>query len=186
MSSNLYSPAQVVIRLPSLKLATLFLVLMFFFDIFWVFLSVYIFGESVMVHVATGGDQYEQKMLGSELGAVAGPPRELPMLIKFYSFWDDLRSRSMLGLGDIGIPGFLITYNLAVDRALRIVERRKRKEEREMEAGADAENAADAESMGLVRDKHVVCGATRREDLDNSWTGFGCMSGNWWVCERMS
>lgn len=87
------------IQLPSLKLGSIFLSLMFFFDIFWVFFSDRVFGQSVMIHVAQG----------------AGG-KELPMLIEFNSWSDDLPARSMLGFGDIAIPGFLITYNLACDK----------------------------------------------------------------------
>lgn len=38
------------------QVATVLLCVAFLYDIFWVFLSPYIFGESVMVKVATGGD----------------------------------------------------------------------------------------------------------------------------------
>lgn len=38
------------------QVATFLLCLAFFYDIFWVFLSPQLFGESVMVKVATGGE----------------------------------------------------------------------------------------------------------------------------------
>lgn len=38
------------------QVATFLLCLAFLYDIFWVFLSPQVFGESVMVKVATGGD----------------------------------------------------------------------------------------------------------------------------------
>ncbi|KAF4316336.1 hypothetical protein G195_009845 [Phytophthora kernoviae 00238/432] len=44
-------------RLPNLKVATVLLVLVFMYDIFMVFISPYIFKESVMIKVATGGAQ---------------------------------------------------------------------------------------------------------------------------------
>ena len=41
-------------RLSSLKVASSLLILAFFYDIFWVFISSSIFGKNVMVTVATG------------------------------------------------------------------------------------------------------------------------------------
>lgn len=41
------------LRIPSLKVATVVLWLFFLYDIFWVFLSQYIFKKNVMVTVAT-------------------------------------------------------------------------------------------------------------------------------------
>ena len=44
-------------RLPSLKVGTLFLGMMFFYDVFMVFISPLLFhGESVMMTVATAGE----------------------------------------------------------------------------------------------------------------------------------
>ncbi len=43
-----------IIQLKSLKVASALLIMAFFYDIFWVFLSPYIFHESVMIAVATG------------------------------------------------------------------------------------------------------------------------------------
>ena len=42
------------VRLSSLKVASPLLTLAFFYDIFWVFISSFIFGKNVMVTVATG------------------------------------------------------------------------------------------------------------------------------------
>ena len=42
-----------LVRLPSLKVATIVLVALFFYDIFWVFFSARFFGANVMVTVAT-------------------------------------------------------------------------------------------------------------------------------------
>jgi signal peptide peptidase-like protein 2B len=44
------------VRLSSLKVASCLLILAFFYDIFWVFISSSVFGENVMVKVATGLD----------------------------------------------------------------------------------------------------------------------------------
>ena len=42
-----------ILRLENLKISTLLLVLAFFYDIYWVFISPSLFGESVMAVVAT-------------------------------------------------------------------------------------------------------------------------------------
>lgn len=82
------------LRLPNLKVATLLLSFMFVFDIFWVFLSPYVFGSSVMVKVATGGSSGQT----------------VPMLFRIPSFGDPLGGERMLGFGDIVLPGLLVTY----------------------------------------------------------------------------
>ena len=46
----MYAPTQ------HLQIATALLTMLFFYDIFWVFLSKHIFGKNVMVAVATGLD----------------------------------------------------------------------------------------------------------------------------------
>jgi len=77
------------IRLPNLKISTLILCLFFIYDIFWVFLSQYIFKSNVMVTVA--------RKLPS-----------LPMLIIVPRVLDD--SASMLGLGDVVLPGVFLCF----------------------------------------------------------------------------
>lgn len=85
---------QRTLRLPNIKIATLLLTAMLFFDIFWVFLSPLIFTKSVMVTVATGGDTGES----------------VPMLLRIPSFGDPLGRDRLLGFGDIALPGLLVSY----------------------------------------------------------------------------
>jgi len=86
---------QRTMRLPNIKVATLFLCIMFFFDIFWVFLSPLLFqGHSVMVTVATGGDTGEH----------------VPMLLRLPAIGDPIGNDRMLGFGDIALPGLLVSY----------------------------------------------------------------------------
>eukprot|EP00913_Durusdinium_trenchii_P018092 g17000.t1 len=85
---------QRTLRLPNLKIATILLVAMFFFDIYWVFISVHQFHQSVMVSVATGG----------------GTGEAVPMLIRIPQFGDPLGGDRMLGFGDIALPGLLVSY----------------------------------------------------------------------------
>ncbi|CAE7824761.1 SPPL3 [Symbiodinium sp. CCMP2592] len=85
---------QRTLRLPNLKTATVLLTAMFFFDIYWVFISVHQFKQSVMVSVATG----------------AGTGESVPMLIRIPQFGDPLGGDRMLGFGDIALPGLLVSY----------------------------------------------------------------------------
>lgn len=84
---------QRTLRLPNIKVATVLLSVMFFFDIFWVFLSPLIFQRSVMVTVAQGG----------------GTGESVPMLLRIPAIGDPLGNDRMLGFGDIAIPGLLVS-----------------------------------------------------------------------------
>ncbi|XP_067140878.1 signal peptide peptidase-like 2A isoform X1 [Centruroides vittatus] len=90
------------IRLPNLQICTILLVLLFFYDIFFVFVTplLTVKGESVMVEVATGGTSGEQ----------------IPMVLKVpHLTFNGLSvcrylNYSLLGFGDILVPGLLIAY----------------------------------------------------------------------------
>ena len=85
------------IKIPSLEVATILLGLAFFYDIFWVFLSKPIFGESVMAVVASSLD--------------------LPMKIELPLFQDSPIPRcTMLGLGDMVLPGLFISFTFKFDQ----------------------------------------------------------------------
>lgn len=95
------------VRLPNLKVGCLLLICTFFFDIFWVFLSPLIFKKSVMIEVATGG----------------GTGQSVPMVLKIPALQNDLPGQfKILGLGDIAIPGLLVSLLLRHD----IVRRHRR------------------------------------------------------------
>jgi hypothetical protein len=83
------------VRFPNAKVSTILLLVFFFYDIFWVFLSPYLFGKSVMVAVATQASM------------------SLPILILFPHIFTT--GFTMLGLGDIVLPGLLLTYLLRLD-----------------------------------------------------------------------
>jgi len=85
---------QRTLRLPNIRLASALLILMFFFDIFWVFISPLFFRSSVMVEVATGGGTGEQ----------------VPMLLRIPAMGDPLGGDRMLGFGDIALPGLLVSF----------------------------------------------------------------------------
>jgi len=99
MSICLLMLLQRTIRLPNIKVSCILLVLAFVYDIFWVFISPYFFSKSVMVEVATGG----------------GTGESIPMLLTIPRFQDELGGRSLLGLGDIALPGLLVSYLLRFD-----------------------------------------------------------------------
>ncbi|GBN53469.1 Signal peptide peptidase-like 2B [Araneus ventricosus] len=91
------------IRLPSLKICFVLLVLLFFYDIFFVFVTPYftVKGESVMEEVATGGSSAEQ----------------LPMVLRVVHFGFDplavcYKQFSILGFGDILVPGMNFSFVL--------------------------------------------------------------------------
>lgn len=95
-----------IARLPSFKICTILLVLLFFYDIFFVFITPLLTknGESVMVEVATGGNSQEQ----------------MPMVLKVpHMGFDPLAfcstKYSMLGFGDMLVPGLLVAYCYSFD-----------------------------------------------------------------------
>ena len=80
------------VKLTSLKVGAILLSMAFFYDIFWVFYSESFFGGNVMVTVATGLD--------------------LPVKLQFPHLQSLPISNtcSMVGLGDLALPGLLIAY----------------------------------------------------------------------------
>jgi len=85
---------QRTLRLNNMKVASVLLSVMFFFDIFWVFISPLFFHESVMVRVATGG----------------GTGESVPMLLRIPTLGDPFGGDRLLGFGDIALPGLLVSY----------------------------------------------------------------------------
>ncbi|XP_060577740.1 signal peptide peptidase-like 2B [Ruditapes philippinarum] len=103
------------VGVPNMKVCTIMLVLLFFYDIFFVFITPLFTksGDSIMVKVATGG--------GSKTN------EQLPMVFKVPRLTQDAISAcplpySLLGFGDIIIPGLLVSHNHALD--LRINSRK--------------------------------------------------------------
>eukprot|EP01105_Mastigella_eilhardi_P005959 TRINITY_DN17612_c0_g1_i1.p1 TRINITY_DN17612_c0_g1~~TRINITY_DN17612_c0_g1_i1.p1 ORF type:complete len:379 (+),score=80.58 TRINITY_DN17612_c0_g1_i1:32-1138(+) len=94
--------ALATVRLPNLKVSAVLLCLFFLYDVFWVFFSSQIFGQSVMVTVAKG---------------VTKEPRPLPLLITVPRLLTD--GKSVLGMGDIVVPGLFICFLWRVDQFLQ-------------------------------------------------------------------
>ncbi len=90
------------LRLTSLRVACILLPSCFAYDIFWVFIQPLLFGggKSVMVEVARGGASHEY----------------IPMLLRVPRMSNPiLGGYSMLGFGDIILPGLLVAYCRRLD-----------------------------------------------------------------------
>ncbi|XP_071709686.1 signal peptide peptidase-like 4 [Rutidosis leptorrhynchoides] len=89
-----------IIRVPNLKVGTVLLSCAFFYDIFWVFVSKWWFHESVMIMVARGDKSGEDG---------------IPMLLKIPRMFDPWGGYSIIGFGDIILPGLLVAFSLRYD-----------------------------------------------------------------------
>eukprot|EP01028_Stygiella_incarcerata_P010519 TRINITY_DN5465_c0_g1_i1.p1 TRINITY_DN5465_c0_g1~~TRINITY_DN5465_c0_g1_i1.p1 ORF type:complete len:290 (+),score=43.17 TRINITY_DN5465_c0_g1_i1:179-1048(+) len=89
IAASLCITAVAMIRIPSLRIASLLFFGLFVYDVFWVFFSKPGFGENVMTSVATRVN--------------------LPLLLMFPIDEFDF---AILGLGDVALPGVLIKYAL--------------------------------------------------------------------------
>ncbi|KAK1400553.1 signal peptide peptidase-like 3 [Heracleum sosnowskyi] len=89
-------------QLPNIKVATALLSCAFCYDIFWVFISPALFGNSVMISVAKGDNS------GGE---------SIPMLLRSPKFFDPYGGYNMIGFGDILFPGLLVAYSFRFDKA---------------------------------------------------------------------
>ncbi|KPJ00629.1 Signal peptide peptidase-like 3 [Papilio xuthus] len=107
-----------LIRLPSLKVSTLLLTGLLLYDVFWVFFSSYIFTTNVMVKVATRPAENPMNVVARRLqlgGAMRDAPKlSLPAKLVFPSMHHQGHF-SMLGLGDIVMPGLLLCFVLRYD-----------------------------------------------------------------------
>ncbi|CAL5383014.1 unnamed protein product [Camellia sinensis] len=89
-----------IIRVPNLKVGTVLLSCAFLYDIFWVFVSKLWFQESVMIVVARGDKIGEDG---------------IPMLLKIPRMFDPWGGYSIIGFGDIIVPGLLVAFSLRYD-----------------------------------------------------------------------
>jgi len=115
-----------VIKLNSIKVAIMLLIAAFFYDIFFVFVTPYITkgGKSIMIDVATSGgppkadpswcEKYpnDEDCQGGDL---------LPMLLTIPRLFDYAGGSSLLGLGDIVLPGLLLSFGARYDEAKRFI-----------------------------------------------------------------
>ncbi|KAG4992697.1 hypothetical protein AAZX31_09G237400 [Glycine max] len=89
-----------IVRIPNLKVGTVLLSCAFLYDIFWVFVSKWWFHESVMIVVARGDRSGEDG---------------IPMLLKIPRMFDPWGGYSIIGFGDIILPGLLVAFSLRYD-----------------------------------------------------------------------
>ncbi|BBN70293.1 SIGNAL PEPTIDE PEPTIDASE-LIKE 4, partial [Prunus dulcis] len=89
-----------IVRVPNLKVGTILLSCAFLYDIFWVFVSKWWFHESVMIVVARGDKSGEDG---------------IPMLLKIPRLFDPWGGYSIIGFGDIIIPGLVVAFSLRYD-----------------------------------------------------------------------
>ncbi|XP_048757334.1 signal peptide peptidase-like 3 [Ostrea edulis] len=107
-----------LVRLPSLKVSTLLLVGLLVYDVFWVFFSSYLFSANVMVKVATRPAENPVGLFAKKLHLTGfmrdAPKLSLPGKLVFPSLQNSSHF-SMLGLGDIVMPGLLLCFVLRYD-----------------------------------------------------------------------
>ncbi|KAI9079066.1 hypothetical protein K1719_038974 [Acacia pycnantha] len=89
-----------IVHIPNLKVGAVLLGCAFLYDLFWVFVSTKLFSESVMIVVARG-----DKSGGDGI----------PMLLKFPRIFDPWGGYSIIGFGDILLPGMLVAFSLRHD-----------------------------------------------------------------------
>merc|ERR550539_1417543 len=108
-----------VLRLPSLKICTILLSTLFIYDIFFVFITPLITkdGKSIMEKAVTGGKPPDGKSVMVEVATGGDTGEQLPMVLKvphLSSTQEFARAcgvpYSMLGFGDILVPGLLLSY----------------------------------------------------------------------------
>ncbi|KAB2038887.1 hypothetical protein ERO13_D03G151000v2 [Gossypium hirsutum] len=89
-----------IVHVPNLKVGTVLLSCAFLYDIFWVFVSKKLFHESVMIVVARGDKSGQDG---------------IPMLLKIPRMFDPWGGYSIIGFGDILLPGLLVAFSLRYD-----------------------------------------------------------------------
>lgn len=89
-----------IVHVSNLKVGTVLLSCSLLYDLFWVFVSKKFFKESVMIVVARGDRSGEDG---------------IPMLLKFPRILDPWGGYSIIGFGDILLPGMLVAFSLRYD-----------------------------------------------------------------------
>ncbi|CAL5020301.1 unnamed protein product [Urochloa decumbens] len=102
-----------IVRIPNLKVGSALLSCAFLYDIFWVFISKMLFHESVMIVLV---------VLMVCLQVARGDKTDedgVPMLLKIPRMFDPWGGYSIIGFGDILLPGLLIAFALRYDWAAK-------------------------------------------------------------------
>ena len=113
-----------VLRLPSLKICTILLSALFFYDIFFVFITPLFTegGKSVMVEVATGHSSDEQLPMVLRVPHLSTDPSRVCYVHTYSLLVSDtiiatrnLITSSLQGFGDILVPGLLLSFAHSYD-----------------------------------------------------------------------
>ena len=114
------------IKINAIRVAAILLTVAFFYDIFFVFITPLLtkHGESIMINVATSGgppkaDPAWCEKYPTSAECKGGDP--LPMLFSIPRIGDYQGGSSMLGLGDIVLPGLLLSFASRFDEAKRLM-----------------------------------------------------------------
>mmetsp|Transcript_31189 Transcript_31189/g.68468 ORF Transcript_31189/g.68468 Transcript_31189/m.68468 type:complete len:1004 (-) Transcript_31189:186-3197(-) len=115
-----------IIKLNSIRVASILLIIAFFYDIFFVFVTPLLTkgGKSIMITVATSGgppkaDPSWCEKYPRDNDCKGGDP--LPMLLTVPRLFDYQGGSSLLGLGDIVLPGLLLSFAARFDEAKKLV-----------------------------------------------------------------
>ncbi|KAL3778195.1 hypothetical protein ACHAW5_003961, partial [Stephanodiscus triporus] len=113
-----------LVHIRTIMIATIVLTLLFVYDVFFVLISPYIFGTSVMVDVATGNPSDVDPSFCEKYPTnpgCRGSLAPLPMMLAIPWFNDYRGGFSMVGLGDIVLPGLLVSFAARFDAARELV-----------------------------------------------------------------
>lgn len=114
-----------ILKLNSIKIATLLMVAIFLYDIFFVFITPFLTGgDSIMLTVAGGGGAsgWEDYCYRYPDDRECRGITFLPMLLLLPKVNDFADRSVILGLGDIILPGFLMGFCARHDEACRLVD----------------------------------------------------------------
>ncbi|KAL6544096.1 Signal peptide peptidase-like 2 [Orobanche gracilis] len=128
-----------IVRIPNLKVGTVLLSCAFIYDIFWVFVSKKLFKESVMIVVARGDRSGEDG---------------IPMLLKIPRLFDPWGGYSIIGFGDILLPGLLVAFSLR-SVILVIIEVEKKSEDEKPKTTCEIIHFGEEEELDII--KTSVC-----------------------------
>lgn len=112
------------LAIPSVRVAAAMGACFLVYDVVMVFITPLIVGSSVMIDVATAGapvavfDEACYCRLHPDDWSVCGPGERMPILFAVPRMLDYRGGYSLLGLGDIVIPGLIVTLALRLDLAL--------------------------------------------------------------------
>eukprot|EP00804_Cyclotella_cryptica_P024333 CCRYP_015331-RA/>CCRYP_015331-RA protein AED:0.04 eAED:0.04 QI:112/1/1/1/1/1/2/197/952 len=159
-----------IIQINTIMVGTILLVLVFFYDIFYVFLSPYIFGTSVMVDVAMGGKHGDPAFCYKYPSdyRCTGSQAPLPMMLVFPWLLDYREGFSMIGLGDIVLPGLLISFAARYDGAKFLT--RKCSEASSGVPNQTSDDNVDEGTAAAAEDMEYTPPLTRKQVIiNNSW-----------------